>query len=61
MALMCKNGFLAEVSSAMVAASDSLILSSMAAWVIAPFTEILLFSGLKSTGVAKLILLVFLA
>lgn len=63
MALMCKKGFLEEDSSVMVAASDTLMLSSMAACVMAPFTvtDRLLFSGLKSTGVARLILLVFLA
>lgn len=63
-AFICKNGFLAQSSSAMVAASESLMLSSMAACVIAPLiiTEELLFRGFKtSTGDARLKLLVFFA
>lgn len=59
LALMCKKGFLEELSSAMLAASDNLMLSSMAACVIAPFIEILLLRGLKSVGVARLMLRVF--
>lgn len=63
LALMCKNGFFDECSSAILAASDILMVSSIAACVRAPeiVTEELLFIGLKSTGVAKLMLLVFLA
>lgn len=38
-AFICKNGFLAQSSSAMVAASESLMLSSMAACVIAPLID----------------------
>lgn len=62
LAFMCKKGFLAE-SSAMVAASESRMLSSMAACVMAPATdtEMLLFIGLNSTALAKLMLRVFFA
>lgn len=64
MALMCRNGFLEEELSAMVASKDSLMLSSMAACVSAPLmlTDELLCIGLKaSTGDARLMLLVFFA